>query len=249
MATVGQTSLELQGVDAFKRKLDKLGTRMPEVLGRALEEVAHMAKAHMQERYLTNGPLYVGGRTKRSSQGAKAGQLRNNWQVRKLLGTTTATVGAEVSTNTKYARVHNYGFHGPVHVREHLRKRSSSTYPTQRVPRSKQGRARFRAEVRSKAADTRRREQSSRAAHGVNVRAKQAQSRVARRARGLQGPIEASSGLLDKKARATGAIVVRAHGRYMKIRGHLYVERTLRDVQKRAEALLVKRLTDAVERG
>jgi phage gpG-like protein len=242
VATRGATSLQLVGVDAFQKKLDQLGARMPRVLTEALEDVAYMALAHMQERYLTSGPLY-----------ARRGRLRGNWQVRRA-GENGMAV--QVSTNTKYAAVHNYGFSGPVRVREHIRKvrvhgpsRRGATGRGGRV-RGWDTRLRARGEQRRKAQDTARREASSHSAHGVSVRAKQAQSVAARRGRGTQGGIEADTGKLREKAAAVrgGAVVVRAHGRWMKIRGHLYVERTLRDVQPRAEKLMQLRVQQAIER-
>lgn len=238
MATVGNTALQLIGVDKLQDKIRQLGARLPEVLGDALEEGAYMALAHMKETYLTSGPLYV-----------QSGKLRGNWQVRQLR-TGSARVQAQVSTNTKYARVHNYGFAGPVTVKEHIRRLnvSRSRAPGSRRGDSQSQRLRFRGASRRARSNSARREQASRAAHGLSLRDLQARNRGARRARGFQGGIEPLTGKLADKARGRGAVVVRSHGRFMKVRGHLYVERTLRDMEQPITRLVQLRIQQAIDR-
>jgi len=219
-------AVEITGLQEITHKLGLFVGRLGPETEQALFEGAELVRTHMVETYLTSGPLYVG----------KTGRLRGGWRPQRVPGTLDAAT-VILGTRVKYARVHNYGFSGPVWVKEHLRR------PGQRrrlAPvRGTQAKLRRRGEVRRKREAHENRERRSRAAHGVGVRKQQQLASAARRMRGLQGNIEPLSGRLDGGG---GLVQVRAHGRFMKIRGHLYLERSVRDKTPAVLALLTKRL-------
>lgn len=80
----------------------------------------------------------------------RTGRLRRSvtFRVEQEPGKTTGIVG----TNVSYARAHEYGFHGPVTVREHLRKVKSGTVATVRA-HSRQMNLPARSFLRSALAD------------------------------------------------------------------------------------------------
>ena len=213
-------AIELRGFDKATRQLIVFRERLGPEMAQALHEGAELVKAHMKQQYLSGSPLRV-----------RSGKLRGNWQTRRLTDTKTEQA-VIVGTNTPYARVHNYGFAGPVFVRQHQRRPRGAQARPARPARSARRRLLVRAEARRGAQERGRLESQARASHGTSLRQVRLAARDARRSRGLQGPIEGEPGNRG---------VVRAHGRYMRIRGHLYVERSLRDTREQVMALLAKR--------
>lgn len=204
------------GFDQLNRKLEAMGPVLKERAQVVLWRAAEMARTHMAKQYLTNGPIYV-----------RTGRLRGSW--RAVQASPEIVV---LGTKVKYARVLNDGFRGPVRVKAHTRSKPKRR-STGRRRLSLKGRARARSEVRARSENRARLEKQSRAAHGMSLGKLKRVRLAQRRARGLQGGVEPAGASLLREAKRSGTIAVRAHGRYMKIRGHHYVERTIRDIEPR----------------
>lgn len=211
-------SIQVVGIDKATRQLEFFSKNFGPEVKRAIAMSGELARGHMQRTYLSGSPLRV-----------RTGKLRSNWQVR-----TTETpneYAATVGTNTVYARVHNDGFRGNVQVPAHTRRAPSAR--ASRSPRSREARRRSRGEARAAQEHRQRLEQTSQASHGLTRGQLATRRRRERRALGLQG------GVTGPRVRTTaGYVSVRAHGRFMRIQGHRYVERTMRDVKAQVQELL-----------
>lgn len=210
--------------------LDSFSRRLPAAIDKGLLRAAELTRAHMKTNYLSGSPLRV-----------QTGRLRSGWSVTRV--TTSQGRGVALATQVKYAAVHNFGFSGPVQVKEHTRRPKRKRRSRARGGQVKQ--LRDRAERRAAKEHRQRRESLARASHGVSLRTLQAQTRAARRSLGLQDDVaERFEGEAPK-----GRIRVRAHGRFMKIRGHRYVERSLRDTAPRVRAVIARHVLRAIRRG
>ena len=186
---------------------------------RVLLQIGHAAHSHMKTRYLSGNPLKP-----------QSGKLRSNWQVRGIeRGSSEFLV--VVGTNTAYAAAQNYGVKGTQMVKAHTRRRRASRGGS--VPKSQKRKLLARGEARAASQHRAGLNASAQASHGMSKSQLNVTKRQQRVARGIQrGAFGASP------QAAQGMVSVRAHGRFMKLRGHHYVERTLRDIVPLARKLL-----------
>lgn len=204
-------SLEVKGLDTARNQLNVMARSFTPGVERTMLQAAELARGHMQSRYLSGNPLRV-----------RTGKLRSNWQVRgQRRGDEFAAI---VSTNTEYAAVQNYGFKGVQNVRAHTRRLRAGG--GRRSISGTQTKLRARSEARAAREHRSRLNREARASHGAASKSElNAIKREQRKSRGIQrgafGPAPKASG---------GQVAVRAHQRFMKLRGARYVERTLRDV-------------------
>jgi phage gpG-like protein len=212
--------VEITGLDLANRQLNIMADRFTPSLALTLRQIGEAAKGHMQTRYLSGSPLKV-----------RTDKLRSGWHVRGFrVGNDYAV---QVGTNTAYARVHNDGFKGVQQVKAHTR-----SAPTgrggRRPPRSPQAKLARRRDARAAGEHRSRLNAQSRASHGLSRQQLGVLKRQQRKDRGIQrGAFGARPA-----AREGQPVRVRAHDRFMKLRAHHYVERTLRDIQPRAKQLL-----------
>lgn len=232
--------LTIRGIDQATRRLEVLTRTAPEHALRGCLAGAHFLLSSMKENYLSGQRLRV-----------RTGKLRSNWRVRPLGGLegstaaragSTSTVGAVVSTNTRYAPVHEYGFTGVVSVREHMRRRLPKV--KQETPRSKTAKLRVRAEARRRAQAMKDPGLRTYRNSPVLRRTKL----LERRARGFQGPVSANLTMgmgraLGLRRARTGETVfgVRQHTRFVRVRAKWYLRDTLR--LQGDKALEIVRLT------
>lgn len=214
------SEIEIKGLDVANRRLEVTSKELTPGLQRTMLRIGEMARGHMQSQFLSGSPLKV-----------RTGKLRSNWQVRGVRRGQEFTV--IVGTNTSYARAQNDGVRGVQAVSAHTRRVRASGGG--RRARSQQARLRSRSEARASSQHRSRLNAQSQASHGMSKSQLNVLKRGQRKALGIQagpsGPRGASSG---------GLVSVRSHSRFMKLRGHHYVERTLRDITPRAIAMLTR---------
>lgn len=223
--------LRVTGVDDSRVRIQAF-MRGAKQADRALYASAKYMLDHMRSQYLSGSPLRV-----------RTGKLRSNWQAEPPQQLDASTSQVVVGTNTPYARAQNYGFQGNEYVRAHTRRppKRGASGPG-RPKRGKGGTflkaRRARAEAAAAASWARRRNEMSQAAHGVGLRELQERRRGERRMRGLQGEVDNTlPESIRDKARAGGMVAVRGHGRYMKLRATLYLERALRSGEPEARRI------------
>lgn len=230
-------AIEIRGTMQAASEIDAFAGRLVGATREGLFAVAHGHNAFMVEGWLSGSPL------KRRS-----GQLAGNWTIVEAPSQAPNELRVVEGTDTPYAKAQNYGFHGPVWVRQHLRRRGKKR--RERKGRSQQKQLLQRSEVRARRENQQRREKDAMAAHGMTLRQLARDMLQARRRRGIQGGIaETVSPDLARDAAQSGAIAVRAHGRFMKLRGHRFVERSLAAYEPRAIRLMEAVVQRAIGRA
>lgn len=220
-------NITIEGLDTARRQLVVTQGDFTPAIERTLRQIGELARGHMQRNYLSGSPLRV-----------VTDKLRSGWHTRSYRQGDDFVV--VVGTNTAYARVHNDGFKGVQQVKAHTRKAAGTAGRSRRPAKSREAKLRRRGEARARTEHRARLNQQSRASHGLSRRQLGTLKLQQRKERGIQ------RGAFGPRPDATPGkpVRVRAHDRFMKLRGHRYVERTLRDISPRARDMLAR-----VQRG
>ena len=222
--------LTVTGARVRAYRLKKGADILRPAIERGLLDAMENNIAHMKSSFLSGRVLKV-----------QTGKLRGGWTVIRRLATDQEVAVAGV-TNTVYAAAQNYGFHGAVVVREHDRRIKVRRKRESKPKANKRG-LRQVTEKKNKLESKARRRDSSHAAHGMGVAAKQKQSRDYRRSMGTQ---EKSGG---RSKASNGLVHIGRHGRFMKLRATHYVERSMRETKLDTVKLIRRRVRMALALG
>lgn len=187
----------------------------------------------------------------------RTGKLRSNWRVRPLGGVEGSeaarsgesdVVGVAVTTNTRYAPPHEYGFRGIVQVREHDRAQPDRERSARRRRQAEarvrrlgpRGKVRARAAVRREREDRARRRATVPRGFGSH-REFRAVKLAQRRARGIQGFPSAREGQA-----APGRVRVAAHPRFVKMPARRFLRDSVLHQGDRALAIVAETIRRSV---
>jgi len=220
--------MRVEGLEELSARLLAVADSLPVRADRALDRSARILQSGLQREFLSGQYLRV-----------LSDKARGGWQVH--TPPPTGQVVTKVLANPwPHVRAHEFGFTGAVNVREHMRRvaRPASGKPTARERRlGSKGQARLTAERAVRQHDRVRARR-----RGPRLRA----LREERRRRGLQAGVAArASHALREKAAVSGRVVVRAHGRWMRLRARHFV----RDALVRFEPQMIGEATAVMTEG
>lgn len=201
--------LQVVGANELALKFGSLGDNFPGRVRAGMRLGAEYFQERMRSEKLSGQLLRV-----------RSDRLRGGWGIADLSSGTDVLIA--LGTKVPYARVQNDGFEGDVVVREHTRRPSgvAAKKERRRVARlGPKGKERALREAEGRARD---RDMARNRAPGLGI------ARRLRREAGQQAGIAPLSES-GQRQKASGVIVVRSHGRHMRIRGKHYVEKSVVD--------------------
>jgi hypothetical protein len=225
----------MEGLDAMLRRLGRLGSRFPVATQTGMMDGAQHMRAFMTNTYLSGTRLKI-----------RSGRLKGSWSVIPL---GQGRIGAAIITKVEYAPIHEFGFTGSQHVKEHMRavpdpERSAKEAKKEKKRIARLGtRGKMLARTEQKARAQALRDPGQRTYR--NARPLRETKLLERRARGIQGGVadDVSQALRDRAAASGGGMVlVRAHERWMRIRPKYYARDTLRNDGHQACLIAIGRI-------